>query len=95
MWRKGVESAVPIVLVGTIFLFVAGGLADVTTLGNSQIPSTLAPWFARLLVTLTLGLGAGLALAAAFRLRQLPPTAGRDEAGTPRYGHQLSSAHPV
>ena len=31
----------PLVLVATIFLFVAGGLADVTTLGNSQIPSTL------------------------------------------------------
>ena len=30
MWRKGVESAVPLVLVATIFLFVAGGLADVT-----------------------------------------------------------------
>ena len=31
MWRKGVESAVPLVLVATIFLFVAGGLADVTS----------------------------------------------------------------
>ena len=41
MWRKGAESAVPLVLVAAIFLFVAGGLADVTTLGNSQIPSTL------------------------------------------------------
>ena len=30
----------PLVLVATIFLFVAGGLADVTTLGNSQVPST-------------------------------------------------------
>src|SRR5213076_3244607 len=26
MWRKSVESAVPLVLVATIFLFVAGGL---------------------------------------------------------------------
>ena len=41
MWRKGAESAVPLVLVAAIFLFVAGGMADVTTLGNSQIPSTL------------------------------------------------------
>lgn len=76
MWRKGVESAVPIVLVATIFLFVAGGLADVTTLGNSQIPSTFSAWFARLLVALTLGLGAGLALAAAFRLRPPPQPSG-------------------
>ena len=73
MWRKGVEAAVPIVLVATIFLFVAGGLADVTTLGNSQVPSTFSAGFARLLVTVTLGLGAGLAAAAAFRLRPPPP----------------------
>src|SRR6185295_12955346 len=51
IWRKGAESAVPLVLVATIFLFVAGGLADVTTLGNSQVPSTLSPALARLLVT--------------------------------------------
>ena len=71
IWRKGTESAVPIVLVATIFLFVAGGLADVTSLGNSQVPSTFSAGFARLVVTLTLGLGAGLAVAAAFRLRPL------------------------
>jgi hypothetical protein len=69
IWRKGAESAVPVVLVASIFLFVAGGLADVTSLGNSQIPSTFAAAFARLLVTLALGLGAGLAVAAALRLR--------------------------
>jgi hypothetical protein len=72
MKRKGVEAAVPLVLVATIFLFVAGGLADVTTLGHSQIPSTFSAAFARVLVTLTLGLGAGLAAAAALRLRPPP-----------------------
>ncbi len=72
MWRKGVEAAVPLVLVATIFLFVAGGLADVTTLGNSQVPSTFSAAFARLLVAVTLGLGAGLAAAAALRLRPAP-----------------------
>jgi hypothetical protein len=75
MWKKGVDSAVPLVLVATIFLFVAGGLADVTTLGNSQVPTTLPAWCARLLVTVTLGLGAGLALAAAIRLRPAAPPA--------------------
>lgn len=72
MWRKGVEAAVPLVLVATIFLFVAGGLADVTTLGHSQVPSTFSTATARLLVTITLGLGAGLAAAAAVRLRPPP-----------------------
>jgi hypothetical protein len=75
MWRKGVESAVPLVLVAAIFLFVAGGLADVTSLGNSQVPSTFSAGIARLLVTLTLGLGAGLAVVAALRLRPAPVSA--------------------
>jgi hypothetical protein len=75
MWRKGAESAVPLVLVAAIFLFVAGGMADITTLGNSQIPSTLPAGVARLLVAVTLGLGAGLALAAALRLRPATPVA--------------------
>ena len=82
IWRKGAESAVPLVLVATIFLFVAGGLADVTTLGNSQVPSTFSAGFARLLVTLTLGLGAGLAVAAALRLR--PSSPARPAARRPR-----------
>jgi hypothetical protein len=82
IWRKGAESAVPLVLVATIFLFVAGGLADATSLGNSQVPSTFSAGFARLLVTLTLGLGAGLAVAAAWRLRPAPPA--RPPARRPR-----------
>jgi hypothetical protein len=89
MWRKGVDSAVPLVLVATIFLFVAGGLADVTSLGNSQIPSTFSAGVARLLVTCTLGLGAGLAVAAGFRLR--PPTAPRPAARRPRRPASVTS----
>jgi hypothetical protein len=75
MARRGVESAVPVVLIAAIFLFVAGGLADVATLGHSQVPSTYGPGFTRLLVTITLGLGAGLTIAAAWRLRPTAPVA--------------------
>jgi hypothetical protein len=77
MWRKGANSAVPLVLVAAIFLFVAGGLSDVTSLGHSQVPSTFSAGVARLLVTLTLGLGAGLAVATALRLRPAPVSASR------------------
>jgi len=73
MRRRGTEAAIPLVLVATIFLFVAGGLADLTSLGASQLPTTFPNWLARLLVTTMLGLGAGLAAAAAFRLRPQPP----------------------
>jgi hypothetical protein len=70
--RRGVDSAVPLVLLAGIFLCVAGGLADVTTLGHSQLPTTLPRTLARTLVAVTLGGGAGLAAAAALRLRPAP-----------------------
>ncbi len=75
MWRRGADSAMPLVLVASIFLFFAGGLADVSTLGHSQIPTTFSPTVARILVALDLGLGAGLAVAAAIRLRRPAATA--------------------
>jgi hypothetical protein len=69
-WRRDTDSAMPLILIAAIFLFVAGGLADISTLGNSQIPTTLPAVVARLLVTFDLGLGVGLAAGAALRLRQ-------------------------
>jgi hypothetical protein len=70
MWRRGAESAMPLVLIAAIFIFFAGGLADVSTIGHSQIPTTLPATFARLLVCLNLGLGAGVAIGAALHLRR-------------------------
>ena len=73
-WRRGVEAAVPFVLVAAVVLLVAGGLADISTLGHSQVPSSLDAAVARLVVALTIGLGAGLAVAAGLRLRVIAPT---------------------
>jgi hypothetical protein len=53
-------------------LVVAGGLADINTLGRSQVPTTFSAGTARILVTLTLGLGLGVVAAAALRLRPDP-----------------------
>jgi hypothetical protein len=78
MWRRGVDAAVPFVLVASVFLLVAGGLADISTLGHSQVPSSLAPVLARVTVACTIGLGIGLATTAALRLRVIaPPPSGR------------------
>lgn len=93
MWRRGAESAMPLVLIAAIFLFVAGGLADVSTLGHSLVPTTFPTVVARLLVTFDLGLGAGLAVAAALRLRQ--PLRAPARATAPKVSaHQLSSSQP-
>lgn len=67
--RRGIDAAAPLVLVAGLFLALAGGLADVTVLTRSQLPTTLPGSTARLLVTLALGLGLGLAGVGALQLR--------------------------
>jgi hypothetical protein len=70
--RKDPWAATPAVLVAGLFVFVAGGLADITTLTRSQVPTTLPVGVSRLTVMIALGLGAGLVVAAAGRLRAPP-----------------------
>lgn len=68
--RRDPYDATPVVLISAVFLFIAGGLADVTTLSRSQIPSTLPAGVARTLVMAALGLGLGLVVASGWRLRR-------------------------
>jgi hypothetical protein len=70
--RREPLDATPIVLIAAVFLFITGGLADVTALTRSQLPSTLPDAAARGVVTAALGLGAGLVVGAASRLRRPP-----------------------
>jgi len=67
-------DATPLVLVGGLFLAVAGGFADLTTLTHSQLPTTLSPGLARAAVAVALGLGTGITVAAALRIRRPAPT---------------------
>jgi hypothetical protein len=67
------SNAIPAVLFAGLIVAVAGGLADLTTLTRSQLPTDAPATIARTEVMLALGLGAGLAAAAAMRLR--PPAA--------------------
>jgi hypothetical protein len=75
LWLRGRDpyAATPAVLVAGLFVFVAGGLADVTALTRSQLPTSLPVDLARLTVTVALGLGAGLVIAAAGRLKAPQP----------------------
>jgi hypothetical protein len=70
--RRGGDAAVPIALLAGLFLALAGGLADVTTLSRSQVPTTIAVWIDRLTVAVTLGAGFGTAAVAALHLRREP-----------------------
>jgi hypothetical protein len=69
-------NAIPAVLFAGLIVAFAGGLADLTTLTHSQLPTDVPTDVARLEVTLALGLGAGLAASAALRLR--PPASSDD-----------------
>ncbi|HEU5300747.1 MAG TPA: hypothetical protein VFW06_00780 [Acidimicrobiia bacterium] len=67
--RRGLDRAAPLVLVAGLFVALAGGLADVTALARSGIPTTLASDLARATVMLALGAGLGLAAVGGLRLR--------------------------
>jgi hypothetical protein len=72
------SDAIPAVLFAGLVVAVAGGLADLTTLTRSQLPTDVPATVARLEVMLALGLGAGLAASAVLRLRPPPPPVGAD-----------------
>jgi hypothetical protein len=70
--RRGGYAAAPLVLCAGLFLAIAGGLADVTTLSHSQLPTTLPDGLMRFVIAVVLGLGVGVAIVAALHLRAQP-----------------------
>ncbi|MBV8951310.1 MAG: hypothetical protein JOZ99_10575, partial [Actinobacteria bacterium] len=58
--RREPNDATPVVLIAAVFLLIAGGFADITSLTRSQLPSTLPQPLARGVVMGALGLGFGL-----------------------------------
>ncbi len=73
--RRDPYDGTPLALLAGLVLAVAGGLADLSTLTSSQLPSALSPALARVLVGLTLGGGIGVVVVAATRLRRPEPVA--------------------
>ena len=69
LWRRGLHAAAPLVLIAGLFVAIAGGLADVSVLTRSQLPTTLPNVVARATVAVARGLGGGLAVVGALRLR--------------------------
>jgi hypothetical protein len=70
--RRGAPAAVPLALLGGLFLVLTGGLSDVTTLTHSQVPTSLPFGVDRLTVALTIGAGTAVATVAALHLRPAP-----------------------
>jgi hypothetical protein len=75
--RDDPSDATPAVLIAGLVLALGAGLADLGSLGHSQVASTQTPALVRFEVAAALGLGVGLAAAAALRLRRPAPGAPR------------------
>lgn len=71
--RRDVWSMAPLILLAGLFGFVSGGLADVSTLSHSVIPTRLRPGLSRGLVSIALGVGLGLMVVAGHRFRRRSP----------------------
>ncbi len=68
--RREPANATAMILVAAVVLMFGSGLANVTTLARSQLPTTLTPSLARTFVALVLGLSTGLLVTAARHLRR-------------------------
>ena len=73
--RRNPDSATPIVLVAAVILTLGSGLADITALDRSQLPTTLSHSLDRTFVALVLGASVGVLVTAARRLRGTPRAA--------------------
>jgi hypothetical protein len=79
--RRGLRAAAPLVVFAGLFLGIAIGLADVSALHRSQLPTDLARWLDRLAIALALGAGIGLTVGAAFHVADRTPSTRRGPPG--------------
>lgn len=64
----------PALILAGLFVFVSGGVADLSSLTHAFVPSRVSAELARALIALALGLGAGTAVAGGLRLRASRPS---------------------
>ena len=68
LFRRGMRAAAPLLVFAGLFVGIAIGLADLSGLSHSQLPTDLPYWLDRLTIALALGGGFGVAIGAAFHV---------------------------
>jgi hypothetical protein len=91
--RRGATAAVPLLFIAGAFLLVGSGLADITTLWHSQLPTTLPDALDRLTVAITIGGSTAITGGALLHLLRTPrrPVAARE--GPPPTGGVPDALH--
>ncbi|MEO6469453.1 MAG: hypothetical protein ABIP21_10160 [Acidimicrobiia bacterium] len=64
----------PALILAGLFVFVSGGVADLSSLSHAFVPSRVSAELARALIALALGLGGGTAIAGGLQLRASRPS---------------------
>ncbi len=82
--RKGIRAAAPLLVFAGLFLGIAIGLADLSALYKSQLPTDLAPALDRLTIALALGGGLGVAVGAGIHVTDRPAARGAPSGPPPR-----------
>jgi hypothetical protein len=70
--RGRADTGLVYLLLGGVFLTLAGALPDISALARSQLPSGFGPVVTRLAITLTLGLGGAMVAAGVLGYRRAP-----------------------
>ena len=87
--RRGLRAAAPLLVFAGLFLAIAIGLADVSTLSKSQLPTDLPDALDRLTVALALGGGAGVAVGAGLHVADRASTREGDPPVTENESHSM------
>ena len=81
--RRGIRAAAPLLVFAGLFLGIAIGLADLSALYKSQLPTDLPYALDRLTITLALGGGFGVAVGAGFHVTDRPAVRGAPTGSPP------------
>jgi len=93
--RRGMRAAAPILVFAGLFLAIGIGLADLSALSKSQLPTDLPPALDRLTIAMALGGGFGVAIGAALHVADRPSRPARPARPATAPGGNENDSHSM